>query len=314
MHGGENMDKVAVIADIHGNIPALEAVLSDIKLRGIANIYCLGDLVGKGPHPDQVVDRIKAVCQEVVMGNWDLDMDKPTDKEDVSWTQGRLGPSRIQYLASLPFCHDFYMSGRLVRLLHASADSVYKRVQPWDSMEERLSMFRNTESTGSPHGDRTPHVVGYGDIHNAYIQHLRQKMLFNAGSVGNPLEMTQASYAILEGVYDCKETAAGDLIDHVEQYFPLNVVGISKHSVQPGNKGRLHLKSVHVRKNHTNRPVENLHFGNGFVMNPVEHLVGMGVHIKGTDHNGRDKNRDQIRQQKLCKQRFFQRYDLFQSL
>lgn len=41
------MDKIAVISDIHGNIPALESVLQDIKLRGIKRIICLGDLVGK---------------------------------------------------------------------------------------------------------------------------------------------------------------------------------------------------------------------------------------------------------------------------
>ena len=43
------MDKIAVISDIHGNIPALESVLQDIKLRGVERIICLGDLVGKGP-------------------------------------------------------------------------------------------------------------------------------------------------------------------------------------------------------------------------------------------------------------------------
>jgi diadenosine tetraphosphatase ApaH/serine/threonine PP2A family protein phosphatase len=43
--------------------------------------------------------------------------------------------------------------------------------------------------------------VGYGDIHCAFVMHFRQQMLFNVGSVGNPLDMTQASYAILEGRY-----------------------------------------------------------------------------------------------------------------
>lgn len=44
----ESMDKIAVISDIHGNLPALEAVLADIQQRDIHRIICLGDLVGKG--------------------------------------------------------------------------------------------------------------------------------------------------------------------------------------------------------------------------------------------------------------------------
>lgn len=48
---------------------------------------------------------------------------------------------------------------------------------------------------------KEPDVVGYGDIHNAFTQHFDGKTLFNVGSVGNPLEVTQAAYMILEGEY-----------------------------------------------------------------------------------------------------------------
>ena len=91
------------------------------------------------------------------------------------------------------------MSGRRVRLFHASQQSVYDRVLMDDPREKHLAMFANTEFTGNTF---TPDVVGYGDIHRAYVMHFHQQMLFNVGSVGNPLDMTQASYAILEGRYD----------------------------------------------------------------------------------------------------------------
>ena len=61
------MDKIAVISDIHGNIPALESVLQDIKLRGIKRIICLVDLVGKGPHSSRI-EIIRKECEVVVMG------------------------------------------------------------------------------------------------------------------------------------------------------------------------------------------------------------------------------------------------------
>ncbi len=53
------MDKIAVISDIHGNLPALEAVLADIQQRDIHRIICLGDLVGKGPDSSKAIDIIK---------------------------------------------------------------------------------------------------------------------------------------------------------------------------------------------------------------------------------------------------------------
>lgn len=65
------MDKIAVISDIHGNIPALEAALKDISERQIKRIICLGDLVGKGPCPEKAIDIVKEQCETVILGNWD---------------------------------------------------------------------------------------------------------------------------------------------------------------------------------------------------------------------------------------------------
>lgn len=197
------MHRIALISDIHGNIPALEAVLRDIDRRGIFHIICLGDLVGKGPNPIEAVDIIRTRCESVIRGNWDeLVGGRKTQNIHFTWHEERLEEERLQYLAGLPFSVDLEMSGKRIRLLHASPQSVYHRVKPWDEKEKRLAMFANTEETGPfLSTDKQPEVVGYGDIHNVYVQHLEQKMLFNVGSVGNALDMTQASYAIMEGTY-----------------------------------------------------------------------------------------------------------------
>jgi len=202
------MQKIAVLSDVHGNIPALLAVAEDIRKRGIETVFCLGDLVGKGPDPAQSVDLIREMCEVVVMGNWDHMIAKPSKDEDLLWHQRRLGDERLQWLASLPFAYDFMMSGKRIRLFHASPVSVYTRIQPWDSMESRLAMFHNTDKTGGlPDDGVIPDIVGYGDVHNAFMQNLNGRTLFNAGSVGNPLDMPLASYAVLEGVTDSKEPA-----------------------------------------------------------------------------------------------------------
>ncbi|MBC6973212.1 metallophosphoesterase family protein [Bacillus sp. Xin] len=202
------MDKIALISDIHGNIPALEAVLEDIKLRGIERIFCLGDLVGKGPQSSDVIDIVRKECEQVVMGNWDDFITKPTEFETLKWHQKQLTEEHENYLRGLPFSIEFMMSGKFVRMFHASPRSLYERIQPYASREERVSMFENSNLTENMEGERTPDVVCYGDVHQAFVQNFRGKTLCNAGSVGNPLEITQASYLIFEGVYNQKEAAS----------------------------------------------------------------------------------------------------------
>ncbi|EEM10769.1 phosphodiesterase [Bacillus pseudomycoides] len=202
------MDKIAVISDIHGNIPALEAVLKDIKLKGIERIVCLGDLVGKGPHSSEAIEIIRKECEHVVMGNWDDFITKPSDFETLQWHQKQLSEQQRNYLRELPFSIEFIMSGKLIRMFHASPRSLYERVQPGAPMEQRVSLFENSNLTENIEGERKPDVVCYGDIHQAYVQNFRGKTLCNAGSVGNPLEITQASYLIFEGIYGQKEAAS----------------------------------------------------------------------------------------------------------
>jgi protein phosphatase len=200
------LDKIAIISDIHGNIPALDAVLEDIYSRQIQRVFCLGDLVGKGPDSAIAIERIREVCEVVVKGNWDDFITNDTEFETLKWHQKQLHKEQNDYLKQLPFSITFYMSGKLIRLFHASPFSVYKRIQPWDSIEKRLSMFENTSETGNDY--KMPDIVGYGDVHQAFIQHFHGKTLFNVGSVGNPLDLTQASYTILEGNYGSEENSS----------------------------------------------------------------------------------------------------------
>ncbi|WP_223068137.1 metallophosphoesterase family protein [Paenibacillus caui] len=196
------MDKIAIISDIHGNLQALDAVLADIRERGISRIFCLGDLVGKGPHSDLAVDTVREQCEMVVSGNWDEFIRESSEYEAIRWHQNLLGPERMAYLESLPFCIEFMMSGRLVRLFHASPRSLYERIYPWDDLKKRLSLFQPSDRCRV---NRTADVAGYGDIHTAFLQHEDSKTLFNAGSVGNSLDMTQASYVIMEGRWGGKD-------------------------------------------------------------------------------------------------------------
>ena len=199
------MDRIAIISDIHGNIPALEAVLDDISNKQVKKIICLGDLVGKGPCPDIAVDIIREKCETVIMGNWDEMVTRPNGSELMIWARNKIGDIRANYLRSLPFSIDFFMSGKLVRLMHASPQGIHHRVHSGSPIEKLYGMFENTELTGRSKSNRKPDIVGYGDIHGTYImnfENLDNRVVFNVGSVGNSLDSTLASYAIIEGIYE----------------------------------------------------------------------------------------------------------------
>lgn len=195
------MEKIAIISDIHGNIPALNSVLEDIGKRAITRIICLGDLAGKGPNSAEAVDMIREHCDDVVKGNWEVFLAEQ-DIDKLNWHRKKLGEERLSYMRGLPTYLEFYLSGKLVRLCHASPNDLFYRTYLSTDREERMKLFEPTKTL-----DQYADIVGYGDIHGAHIENFKGRTIFNTGSVGNPLDMTLASYAILEGEYDSRELA-----------------------------------------------------------------------------------------------------------
>jgi len=63
--------RIAIFSDVHGNLPALDAVLADIDARGVDAVYCLGDLVGYAPFPNEAIARIRGARIPTIMGNYD---------------------------------------------------------------------------------------------------------------------------------------------------------------------------------------------------------------------------------------------------
>ena len=201
-----SLDRIALISDVHGNLSALEAVLADIAHRGIDRIVNLGDTAGKGPRGEAAVQRCREVCEVNVRGNWDDFLPGIPDDgvEAMVWWRDELSASSLSWLGSLPLSHDVVMSGRRIRLFHASAESPHVRVHFHHTPEQFAGMFMNTEMTGD---GPEPDVVGYADIHDAYIESFEGRTLFNVGSVGNPLDEPTPSYVILEGVADAVAAA-----------------------------------------------------------------------------------------------------------
>ncbi|WP_460753216.1 metallophosphoesterase family protein [Myceligenerans cantabricum] len=201
-----SLDRIALISDVHGNLTALEAVLRDIDARGVRRIINLGDFVGKGPRGAETVDRCEQVCDVNIRGNWDdfIHTIGDDDVPEMIWWRDELRDDQLDWLRTLPLSHDLVLSGRRVRLFHASAASPHHRVRETHTREEFEGMFATTAMTGP---GPAPAVVGYGDIHLTYVKARPGRTLFNVGSVGNPLDEPVPSYAILEGVLGEEEAA-----------------------------------------------------------------------------------------------------------
>ena len=129
--------RIAIISDIHGNLEALKSTIKDIKTKQIDKIYCLGDIISKGNHTHECIEIIRKECEIVLRGNCDRHFSGVLDKEKVKerlkekaqieidrWDNLNeiLTEEEKQYLNKLPYSHEFYLSGSLVRMFHASPE------------------------------------------------------------------------------------------------------------------------------------------------------------------------------------------------
>jgi diadenosine tetraphosphatase ApaH/serine/threonine PP2A family protein phosphatase len=203
--------RYAVLADIHANLAALEAVLEDIKEKGgVDELWCLGDIVGYGPDPSACIELLRKQHPVVIVGNHDLgaigrlDLSyfNPAAAAACRWTAGRLRPPDIRYLESLPQSAtkgDFY-------LVHGSpAEPVMEYVTSTGIAAKNFSFFN------------TPYcLVGHTHVPLAFKQsggacssvvlspHIglvlgANRMIINPGGVGQPRDGDpRASYAIYD--------------------------------------------------------------------------------------------------------------------
>jgi diadenosine tetraphosphatase ApaH/serine/threonine PP2A family protein phosphatase len=222
--------KIAVISCIHGNMAALNAVLQDIEVLKCDQTYCLGDLVGYGPFPNEVVETIRHRQIPTVQGCWDEDIVEGLNACDCSypsliaekrgkfaheWTNQQISSENRQYLAQLPpslkvdnlcFTHGSPESNHEYLLAEMNAFIALERVLAADADilfcgHTHIPYVRHLES-----GQMRVKVRNLGEegAKSASFQTAWKKII-NAGSVGEPRHgRPQATYVI----YD---TASGEV-------------------------------------------------------------------------------------------------------
>lgn len=189
--------RIAILSDVHGNLPAFRAVVADARAQDVDGVWFLGDLVGYGAQPDECVAFAREECDLVLAGNHDLAVAGTISLSDFSpsaaaaaeWTRVHAGAETLAYLGDLEPVH----GGEPIGLYHGSPrDPVWEYVlsagqaaECIEEMSERVSAIghshvalRFTRVDGKLLGEQTPggteHDLAEGE------------WLLNPGSVGQP--------------------------------------------------------------------------------------------------------------------------------
>jgi predicted phosphodiesterase len=197
------MMRVAIVSDIHGNCTAFEAVLADLRQTSPDLIFHGGDLADAGSSPVEIVDRIRDLGWQGVIGNGEEALSTPETLEDfasqskappslwvavrdmMAWTRCVLGEERIAWLGGLP---RIQMHG-LMALVHASPESPWRAPMPEAGDAELESVY-------SPLGQP---VAVYGHIHRPFVRSVSGMTVANTGSVSLSYEGDRrAAYLLLD--------------------------------------------------------------------------------------------------------------------
>jgi len=173
--------KIALISDIHGNLPALEAVYQSIKEKGIHEIYNLGDSLYGPLWPEETAQFLMNYNIKSIMGNEDEALIKNSIKNEAEkYTLSQLSEKSINWIRNLP---DFYKNENIT-LFHGSPDNnqkyflerIYRGKILLKDNEELLESVKNIKTK----------YIGFGHSHLERVLILNEKILINAGSVGWP--------------------------------------------------------------------------------------------------------------------------------
>jgi len=174
----------ALVSDIHANLQAWNAALIDIRNLGVDRIICLGDIVGYGPHPAEVLQSVHANVDHLVLGNHDAvvcgKMDASLFNDDaqaiIAWTQTQLNAEARRFLGSLPLS----LEGRTFRCTHG------------DFSEPAAFNYVIDAEEAVPSWDAVPHSL-------LFVGHTHRPAIFVRGASGRPHVVDPQDFALEEG-------------------------------------------------------------------------------------------------------------------
>jgi putative phosphoesterase len=199
--GGSQMTiRIALITDIHGNAPALQAALSAIdRTPNIDHIYCLGDAVSIGPDVNEVLDLLRARPNlSMVRGNHEgyvlacrrgetLPPEVGAGElEHQRWIANRIKPSHAEWLATVPFQLNVVYEGVRIWMMHYHRNEADHFVPWWPDLDRMEAHY----------ADAPADVICFGHIHKTLVQQGAQRLYVDPGAAGC-FDRPAARYAIL---------------------------------------------------------------------------------------------------------------------
>jgi predicted phosphodiesterase len=203
--------KIAVISDVHGNLDALVQVLNDIEKSGIQKVFCLGDNVGYGPEPEEVVQLIRKENIPCIMGNHErvivdpgrIGWFNPVARESLKKTRKMLSEKSTSYICYLPPCM-IYDTCRFVHGFPPDSVNTYLFQVSYDRLKQVFKeMDENICFVGHTH---ELEIIGFDGkvfehipIREACVKTLckERQYIINIGSVGQPRDgNNNAKYVI----------------------------------------------------------------------------------------------------------------------
>ena len=187
------MIRIAFISDIHGNLPALEAVLCDIQKCRVDQIICLGDLANGGPFPAECVATIQSLGLVTLQGNHELYvLDQMPDVQvndpswrTVRWTRQQLSAEMLTYLDNLPLSHTLPTGDAVC--FHASPLNQFWGFLPAHTDQEVAERMNELDNV----------TLFVGHTHCPLYRLWSNTWIINCGSVGMPLDGSpHAKYCI----------------------------------------------------------------------------------------------------------------------
>lgn len=196
--------RIAVVGDLHANLPALRAALDDIANIGADAVYCVGDVVGRGPHPNEVVDQLRRLEIPTVQGNWDeaVGMDREHNGAlwataegerdgfaSLAWTASVISEDNKAWLRQLPTTLRIEVGdGRTAFLFHGSP--IKQAEYLWADRPSRV--FARISS------DEGDDLFCFGHSHEAFHRVVGHSHFVAVGSVGCGSDGdSRARYAVI---------------------------------------------------------------------------------------------------------------------
>jgi putative phosphoesterase len=173
--------RIALISDLHANLPALDAVLTAAGRAGVDRVVCLGDVVDLGPQPNEVVARLRALGIACARGNHDtLDEHPPAPflADIEAWTAEVLEPDHKAWLDALPEELEIEAEGRVLWGVHGVPGSLTTGL---------LDTTPGAELAAWAAGRRFD-VLAAGHTHVQLLRRQGERAFVNVGSVGSPFE------------------------------------------------------------------------------------------------------------------------------